>query len=173
MESPSSTERLNALPLAEAERELLKCCGSKNWARRTADNRPFQSAKELLADAERIWWSLEPHDWLEAFRSHPRIGESKGAQSASAEERAWAREEQSRARNAAPDTLHALTELNRTYEEKFGYIYIICATGKTSEEMLAVLRERLRNDPDKELPVAAGEQAKITQLRLEKLIDSF
>ncbi len=66
-----------------------------------------------------------------------------------------------------------MTELNRTYEEKFGYIYIICATGKTSEEMLAVLRERLRNDPDKELPVAAGEQAKITQLRLKKLIDSF
>jgi OHCU decarboxylase len=165
-------QRLNALPPSEAEIEFLKCCGSVNWARRMIEARPFTDVDELLSKADSIWWSLGTSDWLEAFRSHPKIGEQKAAQPTSAEARAWSEQEQSGTQNAAHDTMQALADGNRAYEQTFGYIFIVSATGKTSGEMLAILRERLGNDRDKELRVAAEEQRKITQLRLEKLIKS-
>lgn len=164
-------DRLNSLAANEAEAEFGKCCGSTNWARRMAAECPFANSNQLVTIADRIWWSLEPDDWLEAFASHPKIGENKAARATAAEVQNWAAQEQSDAQNAAEETVRSLAKLNREYEEKFGYIYIVCATGKSSEEMLAILRERLHNDAETELRIAAREQSRITKLRLGKLLD--
>jgi OHCU decarboxylase len=165
-------EQLNLLSAKEAESEFLKCCGSPRWARQMASARHFESFNELSETAERVWWSLEPHDWLEAFRSHPKIGEQKAEATTSDEAKRWSEAEQSGVRQAAAQTMQALADLNHKYEEKFGYIFIVCASGKSSDEMLAILRSRLGNNPDEELRVAAAEQAKITKLRLMKLVGS-
>ena len=164
-------DRLNSLAANEAEAEFGKCCGSTNWARRMAAERPFANSNQLVTIADRIWWSLEPDDWLEAFASHPKIGENKAARATAAEVQNWAAQEQSGAQKAAEETVRSLAKLNREYEEKFGYIYIVCATGKSSKEMLAILRERLPNDAEAELLIAAREQSRITKLRLGKLLD--
>lgn len=169
---PANLEQLNLLPANEAESEFLKCCGSKEWARQMSGSRPFASVDELIGRAVEIWWSLDPRDWLEAFHSHPKIGEKKAAQRVSDVSQAWSANEQSGVAHSAPDTLEALAELNRTYEDKFGFIFIVCATGKSSQEMLEILRERLENPPDSELRNAAAEQAKITDLRLRKLMSA-
>jgi OHCU decarboxylase len=161
---------LNSLSPSQAEEEFLKCCGSKNWARQLTSARPFASLNELFAAAERVWWSLDSQDWLEAFHSHPKIGEKKAAAPTAVEAQQWSEDEQSGIRDSAQQTLDALAKLNQTYEEKFGYIFIVCASGKSSEEMLAILRDRLKNNPADELRIAAAEQAKITQLRLRKLL---
>lgn len=165
-------QRLNSLGTPEAESELLKCCGSREWAGRVTAARPFESMADLIAKADRIWWSLGPRDWLEAFHSHPKIGEQKAAAATAVEAQRWSEDEQSGTRHSSQKTLAALAELNHEYEEKFGYIFIVCATGKSSEEMLAMLRARLENPAGMELRSAAAEQAKITQLRLRKLIDN-
>ena len=164
-------DRLNSLAANEAEAEFGKCCGSTNWARRMAAECPFANSNQLVTIADRIWWSLEPEDWLEAFASHPKIGENKGTRATAPEVQNWAAQEQSGAQNASEETVRSLAKLNREYEEKFGYIYIVCATGKSSEEMLAILRQRLPNDAETELRVAAREQSRITKLRLGKLLD--
>ena len=164
--------RMNSLASGEAERELLKCCGSNNWARRMVAERPFISLDELLDTADQIWWSLDPRDWLEAFHSHPKIGEKRAAAPTSDQSKRWSEVEQAAVSIAAQETLQELANLNRQYEQKFGHIFIVCASGKSSEEMLAILRARLENPADQELRNAAAEQAKITQLRLKKLIDS-
>ncbi|MDQ3666592.1 MAG: 2-oxo-4-hydroxy-4-carboxy-5-ureidoimidazoline decarboxylase [Acidobacteriota bacterium] len=164
-------ERLNSLPANEAEAEFGKCCGSTNWARRMAAECPFANSNQLITIADRVWWTLEPFDWLQAFASHPRIGENKAARSTAADTQNWAAQEQSGARSVAKKTARTLAELNRQYEEKFGYIYIVCATGKNPEEVLANLRERLPNDAETELRIAAREQSRIIKLRLGKLID--
>ena len=163
-------EGLNALSADEATAELLKCCGSRRWAGELSKGRPYLSLEELSARADEVWWSLEPADWLEAFHSHPKIGETKAADSGSAQAQQWSGQEQLGVRRAAPETIEALARLNTEYETKFGYIFIVCATGKSSEEMLRILQERLENDAVKELPVAAAEQAKITALRLKRLL---
>lgn len=152
---------------------MLKCCGSTPWAQRMVDERPFRNFYQLSERANRIWWELKDEDWLEAFRSHPKIGERKAEQQTSEEASKWSEAEQSGIRDSARETLEALTELNREYHEKFGFIFIVCASGKSSEEMLSILRDRLGNDPQVELRMAAEEQAKITELRLKKLIDSL
>jgi len=143
----SGLHRLNALPAEDAERELLTCCGSRAWARRMAD-------------------------WREAFRSHPRIGERKAGAGQTGRERAWSAGEQAGMAAAADATRDALAEGNRAYEARFGYIYIVCATGRSADEMLALLRARLANDDATEIRVAAEEQRKITRIRLEKLLAS-
>ena len=163
---------LNSLTDDEATKELLQCCGSKRWASATATGRPYDSLEILLATADDIWWSLNPNDWLEAFRSHPKIGEKKAADKVSAQAQQWSGQEQSGVGNASNKTIDSLATLNHEYEQKFGFIFIICATGKTTDEMLAALRERLTHDPAAELPIAAAEQSKITALRLKKLLTS-
>ena len=163
-------ELLNANGRAEAEHALLQCCGSSRWAREVTAARPYESLEALITRAGEIWWSLEPGDWLEAFRSHPKIGEKKADGQVSEQSRQWSGQEQSGVRDASQETVDVLAMLNRTYEEKFGFIFIICATGKTSEEMLSALRERLENDATRELTIAAAEQGKITELRLRKLL---
>jgi OHCU decarboxylase len=164
-------KRLNSLPATEAEAEFAKCCGSTNWARRMVAERPFANSNHLVTLAERIWWSLEPDDWLEAFASHPKIGERQAARATAAEAQKWAAQEQADALDAPDEIAHSLAELNRRYEMKFGYIFIVCATGKSSAEMLAILRKRLDNDAETELRTAAREQSRITKLRLGKLIN--
>jgi OHCU decarboxylase len=135
------------------------------------EKRPFVSIEEVLTTAENIWWSLNQPDWLEAFRSHPKIGEQKAATTTAIDAQQWSKQEQSSMNNAAPDTRRKLAHLNQQYEQRFGYIYIVCATNKSAEEMLSILRHRMDNAPAEELRVAAAEQAKITELRLKKLLE--
>lgn len=133
-------------------------------------DRPYDDLNELLTNADRVWWSLNSQDWLEAFQSHPKIGEKKAAAPTTLEAQQWSEAEQSGIRNSGQHSLDELAQLNRTYQKKFGYIFIVCASGKSSEEMLAILRARLGNTPAEELGIAAGEQAKITEVRLRKLL---
>jgi OHCU decarboxylase len=167
-----SLTRLNQLPSQVAEAEFLKCCGSMNWARRMSDARPFADLNHLTKEADRIWWSLTDDDWLEAFRAHPKIGEKKAEATQSAQAQGWSAQEQSESQKTTDATKVALVQGNREYEERFGFIFIICASGKSGEEILGALRARLVNERHDELRVAAEEQRKITQLRLQKLIDN-
>jgi OHCU decarboxylase len=162
---------LNSLPENEAKRSLLHCCGSSQWAAEMTQARPFANASEVIRAANKCWYSLPRDQWLEAFRSHPKIGERTAESAQSAEAANWSSEEQSRAQDADKLTKEQLALLNSRYEQKFGYIFIVCATGKTADEMLALLRERLNNDAEAELKIAAEEQAKITELRIKKLLN--
>jgi allantoicase len=153
---------LNALPPDDARRELLACCGSTVWAHRMADARPFRDLAALKLEATRAGDALTERDWLEAFAAHPRIGEMRDG--------TWSAEEQSRVGSSSTATREALAEANRAYEAKHGFLYIVCATGKSAEEMLAIVRERGQNDRKTEVARASEEQRKITDLRLEKLV---
>lgn len=161
----------NELALDEAEAELMKCCGSGRWAQAVASARPFASLEELLNASDRIWWGLDASDWLEAFSHHPQIGERRSERPQAAEASRWSEQEQSGTKGADTATTEALAAGNRTYFDRFGYIFIICATGKSSTEMLSELQSRLTNDPKTELRVAAEEQRRITHLRLRKLLE--
>ena len=167
-----SLRRLNELARDEAEALMLKCCGSSAWARAMVASRPFADTNDLLEASDRVWWSLAPEDWLEAFKSHPKIGERKSERETSADAQAWAASEQSSMKRASNETASALAQGNREYERKFGYIFIICATGKSADEMLSLLRERLNNGANLELRIAAEEQRRITRLRLQKLLET-
>jgi 2-oxo-4-hydroxy-4-carboxy-5-ureidoimidazoline decarboxylase len=160
---------INGWSEGEATAAFRRCCGSTRWAERMAGLRPFDSAEALLDAADRTWWALDRADWLEAFEAHPRIGDREALRAKFAATADWSAREQSGVDSAAEDVLQALADGNERYHERFGYIFIVCATGKTADEMLAILRERLANDPDREIRIAAAEQAKITQLRLEKI----
>lgn len=166
----SDLQRLNSLPDDEAFKEFHACCGSQRWVSHMVKGRPFENVGKLKEYARDVWWKLESADWLEAFRSHPKIGEEKAEGQASQRAQHWSGQEQSGVRAASQQTIHTLAELNREYEVKFGYIFIVCATGKSSEEMLGLLRERLGNEPAAELRIAASEQVKITDIRLEKML---
>jgi allantoicase len=167
-----SLESFNRLPRQRALRALLDCCGSKKWAQRMAARRPFAGESDLFEAADKTWSALGLEDWLKAFLHHPPIGETRAKAKQSATASRWSAKEQSSAQKAAPEVLEALAAQNRDYSEKFGYVFLICATGKSSDEILDALRQRLPNDPDTELRIAAEEQRKITRLRLEKLLES-
>jgi OHCU decarboxylase len=154
---------LNMLPRYRAEEEFLKCCGSAGWARAMARRRPFASFDRLLKAATEIWWRLDASDWMEAFRAHPRIGERKAPAT-------WSAQEQAGMNRATTTLASAIEEANHDYFEKFGFIFIICAAGKSAEEMLQNARSRITNAPEQEIRVAAEEQNTITHLRLRKLI---
>jgi OHCU decarboxylase len=162
--------QLNQLSASEAEAEFLKCCGSRAWAHSMAAARPFANEQQLFANADEISSSLADGDWLEAFRAHPKIGEQKAATAQSPQEKNWSAQEQAGVATASAETTAQLAARNREYEAKFGFIFIVCASGKSPEEMLAMLNNRLHNEPQKELFAAAEEQQKITRLRLEKLL---
>jgi OHCU decarboxylase len=162
---------LNALAAGAADAEFLRCCGSSSWARQMTARRPFASAEAMDTAADTIWRSLDRADWLEAFAAHPRIGAGKVGRVLSdpAPGADWSDAEQAGVADAADEMKRRLAKANRAYEARFGYIFIVCATGKTAGEMLALLEQRLRHDAGEELPVAVEEQRKITQLRLRKL----
>ena len=155
---------LNALSAEEARAALTRCCGSARWVSAMLARRPWASAAALYADAEAAWAGLERDDFLEAFAHHPRIG-ARAEQT----DDAWARQEQARVGDADGETRRSLADANEQYLRRFGYIFIVCASGKSAAEMLALLEARLGNAPERELALAAGEQARITRLRLEKL----
>lgn len=146
-----------------AARELLACCGSAEWVRRMLAARPFAIWERLERSAETIWRGLPSEAWLEAFAAHARIGEKAASR--------WSQQEQSGAAGAPRETIEALAGANRAYEERFGHIFLLCATGKSAEEMLAIMRERMQNDPETEMRIASDEQLKITMLRLMKLVE--
>ena len=161
---------LNQLKHTEAAAELLKCCGSTRWAREMTGARPFASVEELCEKGDAVCESLNEEDWLEAFRAHPKIGGRKAATDQSQQAQSWSAQEQSGVANAARETGDELARQNRDYETRFGFIFIVCATGKSPEEMLTILKSRIGNDRHDELLIAAEEQRKITRLRLEKLL---
>jgi 2-oxo-4-hydroxy-4-carboxy-5-ureidoimidazoline decarboxylase len=162
-------EEFNRLSTDEAMKDLLRCCGSRRWAEPMAVRRPYGSADEMQAAAEETWARLDPADWIEAFTHHPKIGDVDSLRKKFAATANWASGEQAGVKAADEAVLQGLAQGNSDYEAKFGYIFIVCATGKTAAEMLTILRGRLQNAPDRELKVAAGEQAKITRIRIEKL----
>ncbi len=161
----------NILPKQQLIGELTKCCGSSAWVQRMLPFIPADDMVELLEDAEEQWWKCSEDDWKEAFAHHPKIGDTDSLKKKFADTAQWAAGEQAGVNTAMEETIRALAEGNKKYEEKFGYIFIICATGKSAEEMLAQLNQRLQNNPEVEIEIAADEQNKITQLRLEKLLD--
>ena len=165
-------DQLNRLDDEAARAALERCCGARRWVERVSGTRPFRDREALLAAAARAFAGLERADWLEAFAHHPKIGDRASLRAKYASTAAWAGEEQRGASAAGEATLEALAEGNRAYEERFGYIFIVCATGKSAEEMLALLRGRLPNPPERELRIAGEEQMKITNLRLAKLLES-
>lgn len=134
--------------------------------------RPFGSAARAKEDADRIWAELSREDWLDAFRHHPRIGEKKAEIAQDAKGASWSSQEQSRVATADAATRAELARVNEEYERRFGYIYLVSAAGKTADELLAIARLRLHNDPDTEIRVAAEEQRKIMQLRLARLLET-
>jgi OHCU decarboxylase len=168
-----SVELLNGMSVDQAEAQFWKCCGSKRWAQAMATARPFESEQQIFDEADALFGLLSDDDWLEAFRAHPKIGEKKAAAAQSETAKKWSSQEQSRTESAAAETKQALSEGNREYEERFGFIFIVCATGQSAEEMLTLLEQRMANDPPAELRVAAEEQRKITHLRLQKLLESL
>jgi 2-oxo-4-hydroxy-4-carboxy-5-ureidoimidazoline decarboxylase len=160
--------RWNESAFDGAVAEILPCCGSTAWAREMAMRRPMQDDATLLAASDDIWHTLPASDWMEAFRSHPRIGESKLSSSSTSTSTAWAKQEQKRVATAGDSVKAALAEGNRNYEEKFGHIFIVCATGKSASEILEMLNLRMRNDSETELREAAEQQRQIMQIRLKK-----
>jgi len=164
--------RWNELPEDDAADEILPCCGSKAWARDLARRRPLRNEQDLLSASGEVWWSLQEWDWLQAFRSHPRIGESKVPQAAKPQSAAWSAQEQSRAADAGHSTRAALAKGNRRYEQRFGRTFIVCATGKSADEILEILRRRLKNDESRELREAAEQQRQIAEIRLKKWLQA-
>jgi allantoicase len=163
---------INSAPPDEARATLMRCCGSARWAAAMVRARPFATRTHLFGVADQLWWHLDDRDWLEAFEHHPRLGAGPAQLRVRFGSTAdWSADEQSGTRGAAPDVLEALAEGNRAYEARFGHVFLVCATGLTAQEMLDRLQERIGNEAANELRVAAGEQVKITRLRLEKLVD--
>lgn len=162
---------LNSIPSARATELFTACCGSSRWVSKMVARRPFKSRDAVLDAGDEIWKSLEKSDWLEAFAHHPRIGESKSAVPQSDRARDWSAGEQAGAMRASESIRLAQRDMNAQYERRFGFIYIVCATGKSPDDLAAIARDRLSNDPATELKVAAGEQQKITRLRIEKLLE--
>lgn len=160
--------RLDALPDAEAQAALARCFGARRWVEAMLRARPFHDGARLDRAIDRAFDALVADDWLEAFAAHPRIGEKKERLAAFAHAEDSERE-QAGVRGAHVATLAALSDGNRRYEEKFGHVFLVCATGKSADQMLAILRSRLANGPEAELAIAAGEQKKITRLRLAEL----
>lgn len=160
--------RWNELGVDKAAEEILSCCGSKTWAREMAKRRPILNEAALLAACDAVCQSLAESDWNEAFLSHPRIGESKAAGQYTSRSQAWSEKEQGRVSTAVEDVRLALAEANHQYEERFGRIFIVCATAKSAGEILETLRRRLHNDDATEFREATEEQRMIALLRLKK-----
>jgi 2-oxo-4-hydroxy-4-carboxy-5-ureidoimidazoline decarboxylase len=164
-------DAFNALPEDEARQALTRCCGATSWAEQVVARRPFEAYEDLLAASADVSKSLKPQDWLEAFSHHPKIGDVESLRKKFAATRNWSESEQQSVQQASTAVLERLAHLNDVYEQKYGFIFIVCATGKSADEMLAMLESRLNHDPEVELAIAAAEQDKITRIRLDKLFD--
>ncbi|MET0406074.1 MAG: 2-oxo-4-hydroxy-4-carboxy-5-ureidoimidazoline decarboxylase [Cystobacter sp.] len=163
---------LNTLPEPEAREEFSRCCGAHRWAEAMTRARPFPSESALYDRADALWTTTEPEDWREAMTHHPRIGDVSKLREKFKASGAWSEQEQQGMQGAGEDVVQALADGNQDYEARFGFIFLVCATGKSAAQMLGLLRARMKNPPDRELRVAAEEQGKITRIRLEKLLSS-
>ncbi len=161
----------NSLERKEQFDCLFRCCGSGNWANKLCDKTPFSSIGQLLEISDEIWSESSEADAMEAFSHHPKIGDITNLEKKFASTKEWAGNEQSGVNSAKKETLQNLAIGNAEYEKKFGFIFIVCATGKSADEMLALLNERLPNDFNTELKIAMSEQNKITHIRLKKLFE--
>ena len=162
--------QFNALSEGDAARYLRSCCGSSRWVDAMLGRRPFGSMQALLEAADDGWWATGPADWDEAFAHHPKIGERQAAAPVSAAARAWSAGEQSGVSRASETTRAALAHANEAYQRRFGRIYLVCAAGRSAEDLLADIQRRLSNDPERERAISAEEQRKITALRLRSLV---
>lgn len=163
-------DRINNAEAAEVESLFLDCCGSTRWASLMTLARPYATEGELLTAADAIWRDLRDADWLEAFSAHPKIGESKAAPAQQARSAEWSAGEQAGISSADELLKQELAEANRAYFEKFGFIFIVCATGRSADEILELCRARLGYDREMAIRVAASEQQQITEIRLRKLL---
>lgn len=160
----------NCATHSSAMASALACCGAGRWAELLVDGRPYSSPQAVYEAANRFWSQMNEPEWLEAFACHPRIGERSG-DSASQHGR-WSRQEQQSTSSASLATLDTIAAGNAEYEQKYGFTYIVCATGKSAEEMLAILLRRLESDRDAELKEAAEQQRQILQIRLRKWLEA-
>lgn len=158
----------NRLPRKHAASEILACCGSETWAAKMASKRPIHDEVSLIETSDAVWQELGESGWHEAFRSHPRIGESHAEKTVAGQSSAWSEQEQRQAASADDAMKLALKWGNREYEQKFGRIFIVCATGKSASEILEILRRRLHNDEATELQQAVEEQRQIMHIRLKR-----
>lgn len=163
-------DQLNRLPEADATAAFEQCCGAAQWVERMVYSRPFENLAEVLETSDTIWEECDVDDYEEAFSHHPKIGDVDSLAKKFANTKAWAAGEQKCVEGADRAVLEKLAQGNANYEEKFGFIFIVNATGKSAAEMLALLEARLGNDPKDEIMIAAEEQNKITRLRLKKLL---
>jgi len=163
-------ESLNALTIFDANEQFELCCGAANWVIKMNQNRPFQNKDDLYKKSESIWFSLSSDDWLEAFTHHPKIGNIESLRKNFHNTKSISENEQSGVNDASESTLKDLAESNQLYEDKFGFIFIVCATGKSADEILTLIKIRLNNNVNAEMLNAAKEQNKITQLRLKTLL---
>jgi 2-oxo-4-hydroxy-4-carboxy-5-ureidoimidazoline decarboxylase len=163
---------IDRLGEAEAAAQLRVCCGAHRWIEGMLAARPFGSADRARQQADRVWQSLGPTDWLEAFDHHPRIGERKTVAGQDTTAAARSSNEQAQVTKASAELKKQLAQVNADYEQRFGFIYIVSAAGRSAEDLLSIARDRLENDRDTELRVAADEQRKIMQLRLAKLLET-
>ncbi|MGI9280496.1 MAG: 2-oxo-4-hydroxy-4-carboxy-5-ureidoimidazoline decarboxylase [Endozoicomonas sp.] len=161
---------LNALSEEQATEVFRQCCASGHWVECMVAARPFANIESLLIASDAVWSHCQKSDYLEAFDAHPKIGDINSLKEKYANTQTLAGLEQSRVNEANEQTLQALAEGNKQYENRFGYIFIVCATGKTAGEMLALLEQRLGNEPADEVSIAASEQHKITRIRLCKML---
>lgn len=162
---------LNKLNVEDLKKHLQTCCGSSNWITQLMQKLPFSDEMSLIKNVEKIWYDrCTQSDWFEAFTHHPKIGDVKSLQEKFAATQHLAGNEQSGVNTATQETIESLARTNADYEAKFGFIFIICATGKSAEEMLRLMEDRLKNSYEEELHIAMGEQHKITIIRLKKLL---
>ena len=164
-----TVSRLNVLSAEATKAEFLKCCGAERWCDGMVAARPFTDSATLVSIADRVFDSLPNEAWLEAFASHPKIGDLDSLRMRLAGNKEWSADEQSGVSTADEEIIRRLADGNRDYAQRFGYVFIVCATGKSAAEMLSLLEERLQNEDDVEFEIACGEQRKITHLRLDKL----
>jgi 2-oxo-4-hydroxy-4-carboxy-5-ureidoimidazoline decarboxylase len=158
----------NQLSVDEAIAQIQPCCGSKVWAQQLVMRRPFEDELALTAAADQIWRGLPGEDWMEAFLSHPRIGESRAARTLSQRSTNWSTQEQRNVSVADGAVKAVLARANREYERRFGHIFIVCASGRSATEIVEILQRRMQNDPETEVQEAAEQQRQITQIRLKK-----
>ncbi len=169
---PMTLAELNQLDQLTLEQALSQCCGAENWFQTLAGYRPFNTIEQIHCLSDSIWSELAESDYLAAFSHHPMIGDMASLKAKFTSTAHWAGDEQQGSQHASEDTLRALQAANQAYFDKFGFIFIVCATGKSADDMLMLLNQRITHDRNTELTIAAAEQNKITHLRLEKLLSA-
>lgn len=162
---------LNQWSTSQLREGFTQCCGSTAWVAKMIEKLPYRDAEELFATAEKVWSTLGEPDFLEAFKHHPQIGDLNSLKKKFASTQAWASQEQKSVETANSEVLVELADWNQRYLKKFGFIFIICATGKSPQQMLSALKSRFTNSVSDEIKTAAHEQSQITHLRLQKLIE--